>query len=146
MSHLSSGLQSKDDRKHEMSAYAAATPTTPPETESARSAEAFWRPNAVTPTRVDDASKFKLTLRDVLVLLIGSIGMYGAQLATQYGIRSDIRDLTTSVQAYQTQQREKNEVMQRQIDEWRSETKLNRVNIDENQRALAELKGILLGA
>jgi hypothetical protein len=96
--------------------------------------------------RLDDASKFKLTLRDAMLLLVGCLGMYGAQVANQWGMRSDIRDLKTAFDSYQQRQTETNSVLQRQIDEWRAETKLNRVNISNNENAVAELKGILLGA
>jgi hypothetical protein len=96
--------------------------------------------------RTDDASRFKLTLRDAMLLLVGCLGMYGAQVANQWGMRSDIRDLKTAFDSYQQRQTETNSVLQRQIDEWRAETKLNRVNISNNENAVSELKGILLGA
>ena len=118
-----------------------------PDKESPRRAEAFWRPRDVTTGRRNgDASKYWLTLRDVVLLFVGILGMYGAQLAAQYGMRSDIRDLKTSFEGYQQRQESTNSALQRQIDEWRQETKLNRVNIDNNDARLAELKGILLGA
>jgi len=72
--------------------------------------------------------------------------MYGAQVGVQWGMRSDIRDLKTSVDGYQRQQTETNAVLQRQIDDWRQETKLNRVNIEDTDRTVAELKGLLVGA
>lgn len=111
-----------------------------PETEFARSVEASWRPRDVTPSRrSDDISKFRLTLRDAILLLIGCIGMYGAQIARDYGLRSDMRDLNTSFEAATRSQ-------QQQIDQWRGETKLNGVNISNIQTELAKLQGILLGA
>ena len=100
----------------------------------------------VTPSRTDDASKFKLTVRDVLLLLAGCVAMYGAQLATQYGMRSDIRDLGTKFENFQMKQGEVNESLRREIDEWRRETKLARVENAETARALSELRGILIGS
>lgn len=113
--------------------------------------EGSWAHGLVTP-RTDgarpstDASKNTLTLRDVLLLLAGCLAMYGAQVSVQWGMRSDIRDLKTAFDGYQQKQNDTNSTLQRQIDEWRQETKLNRVNIENNERATAELKGILLGA
>lgn len=100
----------------------------------------------VTPQRIDDASKYKLTLRDVFILLAGALAMYGAQVGVQWGMRSDIRDLKTSFDGYVQKQNNTNDVLQNQINEWRAETKLNRVNIENNEKAMAELKGILMGA
>lgn len=100
----------------------------------------------VTPTRNDDASKFKISLRDALWLLMGCLGMYGAQVAAQYGMRSDIRDLATEFRSYQSKQSDTNNSVQRQLDEIRKESALNRVNGEEAQKEIAELKGILLGA
>lgn len=96
--------------------------------------------------RVDDVSKSRLTVRDVILLLAGSLAMYGAQIGVQWGMRSDIRDLRTAFDGYVRQQTSTNEILQRQIDEWRSETRLNRVNIENNDKALAELRGMLVGA
>ena len=137
MTNQMARLQSEEGRNH----------ATESEKESARSAEGFWPHRAVSPgRRQDDASRFKLTLRDVVLLLVGVVGMYGAQLGAQWGLRSDIRDLKTSFDAYQQQQGNKNTEMQRQIDEWRQETKLNGVYVKEMETKLAELKGILVGA
>jgi hypothetical protein len=72
--------------------------------------------------------------------------MYGAQVGVQWGMRSDIRDLKTAFESYQQRQSETNLMMQRQIDDWRQETKLNRVNIEDTDRTVAELKGLLVGA
>ncbi len=119
------------------------------ETESARSAEAFWRyAPFVTPSgrRSDDLSKFKLTLRDVLLLLIGCAGMFGAQVARDFGMRSDMRNLLTTFDLAVAAQNKTNTEIQRQIDQWRQMTNLNAVNISNIEREVAELKGILMGA
>lgn len=100
----------------------------------------------VTPSKATDASRMRLSLRDVLLLLVGCAGMYGAQVARDSGLRSDIRNLQTSFEAAITQQTTATSSLQRQIDEWRAETKLNRVNLDNTDRVLAELKGLLIGA
>ena len=100
---------------------------------------------AVTP-RADDAAKFKISLRDAVWLLAGCLGMYGAQVAAQYGIRSDIRDIATKFESYQLKQGDTNSAFQRQLDEIRKESAMNRVNGEEAQKEVAELKGILLGA
>jgi hypothetical protein len=144
MTHQSTGLQENMDQNR---ATAEHTRHGPPEKEYPRRVEAFWRPCDVsTGRRTGDASKYWLTLRDILLLFVGILGMYGAQLAAQYGRRTDIRDLKTSLVGYPQRQASTNDSLQRQIDEWRTETKLNRVNIDNNDARLAELKGILLGA
>jgi hypothetical protein len=96
--------------------------------------------------RLGDISTSKITLRDGLLIVIGACSMYGVQLGAQWGLRSDIRDLKTAVDGYQRQQGETNTVIQRQIDDWRQETKLNRVNIENTDRAVSELKGLLIGA
>lgn len=102
----------------------------------------------VTPSKATDAdaARMRLSLRDVLLLLVGCAGMYGAQVARDSGLRSDIRNLQTSFEAAITQQTTATSSLQRQIDEWRAETKLNRVNLDNTDRVLAELKGLLIGA
>jgi hypothetical protein len=107
----------------------------------------LWPYGLVTPgRRDDDASKLRLTVRDGLLLLAGCLGMYGAQVGVQWGMRSDIRDLKTSFDNYQQRQDGTNGELQRQINEWRGETKLNRENNATTDKAVAELKGILLGA
>jgi hypothetical protein len=101
----------------------------------------------MTPIRADDfTTKNMITLRDGVLILLGALGMYGTQLATQYGMRSDLRDLLTRLENYQVQQNDTNSSLQRQIDEWPAETKLNRVNLENADKATAELKGMLLGA
>ncbi len=103
---------------------------------------------AVTPPgrRLSDADrKFTLTFRDALALLVGCLGMFALQLGAQYGLRSDIRDLKTTFESYQQKQNETNSMLQRQIDEWRVETKLNRERDGDRQREVAEVKGLLTG-
>lgn len=101
----------------------------------------------VTPTRAEDFStKSKITLRDVVLILVGCLGMYGTQLATQYGMRSDVRDLGTKFDAYVQQQNATVASLQTQINEWRAETKLNRERSSDQERALSELRGFLVGA
>jgi hypothetical protein len=93
-----------------------------------------------------DASKLTVTLRDVILVLAGCMAMYGAQLATQWGIRSDIRDIVTRLDEVKENQAVADRSLQTQIDEWRGETKLNRVNIENTQKELSELKGLIIGA
>ena len=71
--------------------------------------------------------------------------MWGVQVATQAGLRSDIRDFGTRQESYQAQQNALNSSFQQQINEWRSETKLNRERDSDRQREIAELKGLLTG-
>lgn len=94
----------------------------------------------------DFTTKNKITLRDGVLILLGAMGMYGTQLATQYGMRSDIRDFGTKFDSYVSRQMETNSTVQRQIDEWRGQTKLNTVDIGNARSELSELKGMLLGA
>ncbi len=101
----------------------------------------------VTPQRrSDDITTRKLSLRDAVFIALGVAGMWGVQVATQYGIRSDVRDLKTSFDAYVQQQSSTNISMQQQINEWRSETKLNRERSVEQDKALSELRGFLVGS
>lgn len=93
-----------------------------------------------------DISRLKLTLRDMLVIVVTIGGMWGVQTATQWSMRSDIRDLKTLFESYERLQSDTNSTLQRQVDEWRAETKLNRVNLETTQRELAELKGLLVGS
>lgn len=94
----------------------------------------------------DDATRLKLNARDALLLLVGCLGMYGVQLGTQYGLRSDIRDLKTSFDAAISQQGTTNVSVQRQIDEWRAYSKLAYEKAVENNDKISELKGIMVGA
>jgi hypothetical protein len=82
----------------------------------------------------------------VVFVVAGAMAMYTAQLATQYGLRSDIRDLKTVFDAYVVQQTATTSAIEREIDEWRKESKLNRVNIEETRNELSQLRGILIGA
>lgn len=93
----------------------------------------------MTPSRSDEIAKYKLSIRDVLLLLVGCAGMYGAQVARDSGLRSDMRNLQTSFEASRDSQ-------EREIAQWRAETKLNAVDIAITQKEVAELKGILMGA
>lgn len=93
----------------------------------------------MTPTRSDEIARYKLSLRDVLLLLVGCAGMYGAQVARDSGLRSDMRNLQTSFEASRDSQ-------EKEIALWRAETKLNSVDIAITQKEVAELKGILMGA
>lgn len=94
----------------------------------------------------DFTTKSRITLRDVVLILVGCLGMYGTQLATQYGMRSDVRDLGTKFDAYVQQQNATTASLQTQINEWRAETKLNRERSSDQERALSELRGFLVGA
>lgn len=95
--------------------------------------------DAVTPSRSDEIARYKLSLRDVILLLVGCAGMYGAQVARDSGLRSDMRNLQTSFEASRDSQ-------EKEIALWRAETKLNAVDIAITQKEVAELKGILMGA
>jgi len=99
----------------------------------------------VTPTRTEDASKFRITVREVLFLVVGAASMWGAQVATQSRIQSAIDNLGTRFDGYIQTQMATNTELQRQIDEWRAETKLNRERDSDRQRELAEVKGLLTG-
>lgn len=100
----------------------------------------------MTPGRNDDATKFKLTLRDALALLAGCLAMYGAQVGAQWSLRSDIRDLKTAFENYQQRQTETNGAVQRQIDEWRALSKLAHEKATDNQAALARIEGFIQGS
>ncbi len=100
----------------------------------------------VTAQRADDfTTKNKITLRDGVLILLGAMGMYGTQLATQYGMRSDIRDFGTKLENVQQQEASAISTLQTQINEWRTETKLNRERDSDRMREIAELKGLLTG-
>jgi len=72
--------------------------------------------------------------------------MYGAQIGVQWGMRSDIRDLKTSLTAYVSQQTATNDSLQRQIDAARVNANLAIVNDAQTALKLAELKGFLEGS
>jgi hypothetical protein len=95
--------------------------------------------DAVTPNRADEIAKHKITVRDAVLVLIGCAGMYGAQVARDSGLRSDMRNLQTSFE-------DARESQQKEIALWRAETKLNAVDLATVQKEVAELKGILMGA
>ena len=97
--------------------------------------------------RADDfITKSRLTLRDFVVAAIAIASMWGLQVATQYGMRSDIRDWGTKFDAYVQQQNAITASLQGQINEWRAETKLNRERTSDQDKALSELRGFLVGA
>jgi hypothetical protein len=100
----------------------------------------------MTPRASDDASKFKLSVRDVLILLAGGLAMYGAQLGVQWRTQAAIEQLGTKFDGYVQKQENTNAALQRQIDEWRAETKLNRERMNDTERTLAEIKGVLTGS
>ncbi len=60
-------------------------------------------------------------------------------------IKSDLRDLNTKFDAYQTQQAKELVYLQNQILEWRGETKLVRERDTDRQKEIAEIKGMLIG-
>jgi len=109
-----------------------------------RGAEAFWRPHVVT-SSTDDVARFKLSLRDVVVLVVGAAGMWGVQIATQYGMRSDIRDLSTEFRNYQRQQMDENGWLQSQIDDRRREAAAAKIDAQEALGDVKELRGFLAG-
>jgi hypothetical protein len=93
----------------------------------------------VTPgRREDDITKSKITLRDGLLLIVGAASMWGVQVGTQWGLRSEIREFIA-------EQRGTNAAQQATINEWRSETKLNREKQEAADNELSELKGFLAG-
>lgn len=96
--------------------------------------------------RATDIGRIRFSWRDLVLIMAAAISISGSVYAAQSGLRSDVRDLLTKMQSYQEQQNEYNNSIQRQLDEWRQETKLNRINIANNEREMAELKGILMGA
>jgi hypothetical protein len=97
--------------------------------------------------RDTDLTKTRMfSLRDFVLIVGGACGMYGLQISTQWGMRSDIRDLKTSVDGYQRQQGETNIVIQRQVDEARRQAALAIVNDAQTALKLAELKGFLEGS
>lgn len=95
---------------------------------------------------IDDMSKFKLTIRDAVALLIGIAGMWGTQVATQSGMRSDIRDLGTKFENYQSYQNGRNTYVDLQLDDIRKDVKMNREKVEDVGKSFSEMKGILLGA
>lgn len=99
----------------------------------------------MTPSRADDVSRFKVTLRDGIVAAGAVAAMWGTQVATQGGMRSDIRDLKTSFDAAQSRQVETNGSLQRQIDEVRKTASLALVNDAVTSTNLATLRGYLEG-
>jgi len=100
----------------------------------------------MTPSRADDVvSKSRVTLRDGIVAAIAIAGMWGVQVGTQGGLRSDIRDLKTSFDLAQGQQVKTNSDLQRQIDEVRKTANLAIVNDAETSKDLATLRGYLEG-
>jgi hypothetical protein len=122
-----------------------------PEKECPRRAEAFWRhvfhmTPADTGRRSYDASKLKLSARDVLLLVIGCLGMFGAQLGAQWGMRSDIRDLNTNFTNAVREQNSMNASLQQQINDWRAYSKLAYEKAAEANDKTSRVEGILLGA
>lgn len=95
--------------------------------------------DSVTPRSSDDVTRSKITVRDGALVLIGALSMFGVQLGTQWGMRSDIRDLATAT-------RETSTHLQYQIDENRRSQASNQIRLEEQAKELAQLKGILIGA
>lgn len=93
----------------------------------------------------DVVSKSRVTLRDGIVAAIAIAGMWGVQVGTQGGLRSDIRDLKTSFDAAQSHQVETNASLQRQIDDIRKAANLAIVSDADTSKDLASLRGYLEG-
>jgi hypothetical protein len=92
-----------------------------------------------------DVSRSWVTLRDGIVAAASVAAMWGTQVATQAGMRSDLRDLKTSFDAVRAQQVDTNGILQRQIDEVRKTANLALVNDAETSTDLATLRGYLEG-
>jgi hypothetical protein len=88
-----------------------------------------------------------------VALLLGCLAMYGAQIAaqgkTQAAIdktNAAIENFSTKFDGYTLRQSSVNDSLQRQIDDGRRESALNRVNLEDMNKEIAKLQGILLGA
>lgn len=81
----------------------------------------------------------------MVYIAIGIASMWGMQLATQYGMKSDLRDLLTTFNAYKVNQDGLNSSLQRQIDDNRRQANLAIVNDANTAKELAALQGYLEG-
>jgi len=110
--------------------------------------EGFWPYACVTPTRAEnDANKlYRLTLRDIVVMLITVAGMWGMQVATQGHMQASIDVLGGKLDGYVIRQAEANIEFQRQLDEVRKQAALGVVLGNEAKTEAARLGGILVGA
>lgn len=107
---------------------------------------ALAKNDAVTPRASDDAAKFKLSLRDVLILLAGALAMYGAQLGVQWRTQAAIDNLAVKMDGYQQKQEKENVEMQRQLDEVRRTANMGVAVGNDAAKEAARLEGILMGA
>ena len=98
----------------------------------------------VTPARAD-ASKLTFPLQLVIIIVGGVVATVGGFWVATSTMRSDLRDIKTTMESYQQQQRQELGTLQTQINEWRTETKLNRERDSDRMKEIAELKGLLTG-
>jgi hypothetical protein len=96
--------------------------------------------------RTSDISKSRLTVRDVILLVVGAASMWGTQVATQWRTQSAIDTLGTKFDGYVQKQSEANIEFQRQLDEVRKTANLGVVTANSAEKEAARLEGILLGA
>lgn len=88
-------------------------------------------------------TKSSVTIRDGIVAAVAIASMWGMQVATQYGLKSDVRDLLTKLEAYQRSQENTNSSVQREIDDLARKEALDGVRLEETRVIIAEIKGFM---
>lgn len=116
------------------------------ETESARSAEAFWRPDVVTPTvegrRAIDASRLQFGWKELAIIA----SAVATILAAVWSVRAELSVISAKFDAAQVRQDDRMIELRREFEDMRRDLALQKVRIDENRNMTAEMKGILTGA
>jgi len=100
----------------------------------------------MTARSADDASKFKITLRDGVLLLAGMLTMYGALVSREGRIEAAVTNIDTKLTSYQQEQANSVSYLQQQLNEQRAATKLATELAHESESETAELKGMMEGA
>lgn len=100
----------------------------------------------VTPIRTDDPSKWKLSIRDVVLLLIGCAGMYGAQIARDSSMNAKMDRIGDKIDAAISTQGGVNDEFRRELDRVRGRAELGVVLGNEAKAETAKLEGMLIGA
>lgn len=96
--------------------------------------------------RSTDASRLTFPLQLVLIIVAGIVSVTGAFWVANSSLRSDMRDIKTSLDnAIQSQNLQLND-MRAQIEDGRRKEAMDAVRIEEMRSGMSEIKGFLTGA
>jgi len=119
--------------------------------------EGLWSDDKVTPDRDSsrrstDASRLTFPLQLVVIIVSSVMAASGAvwaqnvyQRQEMLGLRSDVRDIKTTMEALKTYQGSQIETLQKAHDDLVRKEALDAVRIEETRVIIAEIKGFMTG-